>query len=176
MISRMAPHAQTDRLDHTEQAGELEPTSPVKNRKPWSGLGGGGGLHHPRGGSWRMSPSLGLPSVVQPSWHRRGNDLFLPWPPRWLHLCRRTAIGLADARKLANGDHVPGPQGKEPCRRTPAERSADTAKSWRRALGRCRCIPNARTSRGSRQMHWCEQTFAKVGQTSSPRSPAPIQL
>jgi Arm DNA-binding domain len=69
----------------------------------------------------------GLAIVVQPSGHAAWKTIYsLHGRPRWLHLADATAIGLADARKLANGIMYQVAQGKDPAAERRAERSTGT--------------------------------------------------
>ena len=69
----------------------------------------------------------GLAIVVQPSGHAAWKTIYsYHGRPRWLHLADATAIGLADARKLANEIMYQVAQGKDPAAERRAERSADT--------------------------------------------------
>jgi hypothetical protein len=69
----------------------------------------------------------GLAIVVQPSGHAAWKTVYSHHGrPRWLHLADASAIGLANARKLANEIMYQVAQGKDPAAERRAERSADT--------------------------------------------------
>jgi integrase len=69
----------------------------------------------------------GLAIVVQPSGHAAWKTVYSHHGrPRWLHLADASAIGLADARKLANEIMYKVAQGGDPAAERRAERSTDT--------------------------------------------------
>jgi integrase len=69
----------------------------------------------------------GLAISVQPSGHAAWKCVYsFHGRPRWLHLADTTAIGLADARKLAYGAMHRVAEGKDPASERRAERSADS--------------------------------------------------
>jgi integrase len=93
----------------------------------------------------------GLAITVQPSGSMAWKTVYaFHGRPRWLHLADASAIGLADARKLANEIMYKVAQGLDPAAERRASRSADTFadlagrylkysesrnKSWRQAAG-----------------------------------------
>jgi integrase len=69
----------------------------------------------------------GLAITVQPSGSTAWKCVYtFRGRKRWMHLADATAIGLADARKLANEIMYQVAQGKDPAAERRAERSADT--------------------------------------------------
>jgi integrase len=69
----------------------------------------------------------GLAIVVQPSGHAAWKTIYsCHGRPRWIHLADASAIGLAEARKLANEIMYQVAQGKDPAAERRAERGADT--------------------------------------------------
>jgi hypothetical protein len=75
----------------------------------------------------------GLAIVVQPSGHAAWKTVYSHHGrPRWIHLADATAIGLADARKLANEIMYQVAQGKDPA----AERRAEAQPRHLRRTGK----------------------------------------
>lgn len=73
------------------------------------------------------SKQSGLAIVMQPSGHAAWKCVYaFHGRPRWLHLGKVSAIGLADARKLANETMYKVAQGGDPAAERRAERSTDT--------------------------------------------------
>jgi len=105
-----------------------------------------------------------LPSWWQPSAAcRRGRDLFLPWPPALASPLPTQRDGAwPSAASWLTRSLYQVAQGKETCRRTRAERSADT---FERASA-TRQDSERRTKSWKQQMHCAKKTVAKVGQTS----------
>jgi integrase len=69
----------------------------------------------------------GLAVVVQPTGSMAWKCVYsFHGRPRWIHIADASAIGLADARKLANEFMYQVAQGKDPAAERQAQRSADT--------------------------------------------------
>ena len=81
--------------------------------------------------------------------------------PRWLHLGKADAIGLADARMLAAKAMLAVAQGQDPAAEKKAERGAGTFAEL--AEKYVSSTPRRTTSRGRKLTRWCAASRSRSG-------------